>query len=114
MMIWLFFNPASLNALPRSGASNSVYRADVLVSGRMTATGPLPLATTLFRYFMVVKFALNVLSETVGVLAELTAGITETANPPTRATAASALVFFKFICPQPFFGTSRHRYISDA
>ena len=63
----------------------------------MTAIEPLPLATMLLRYFIVVKFVLNVLLETVGVAAELTAGITEAARPPTSATEASALVFVKFI-----------------
>ncbi|MFI5052469.1 MAG: hypothetical protein ACHQBP_06030 [Acidimicrobiales bacterium] len=50
---------------------------------------------------MVEKLVLNVLSETVGVLAELTAGSTETARPPTSATDASVLVVFKFIIPNP-------------
>ena len=36
--------PASPSACVRYGASNSVYRAEVTVSGRMTATLPLPAA----------------------------------------------------------------------
>jgi hypothetical protein len=70
---------------------------------------PLPLATTDFKYFMVEKLVLNVLSETVRVLAELTTGNTATTKPPTSATDARVLPNFKFIFPQPFVGTPRRR-----
>src|SRR6266851_458588 len=40
--------PASPSAWVRYGASNSVYRAEVTVSGRMTATLPLPAAASGF------------------------------------------------------------------
>jgi Na+/H+ antiporter NhaC len=63
---------------------------------------PVPLATTLFRYFIVDKFVLNVLSETVGVLALLTAGNMAAATLPTRVTDARILAVLKFISPTLF------------
>jgi hypothetical protein len=62
---------------------------------------PLPLATTLLRYFMVEKFVLNVPSETVGVLAELTSGNIATTKLPTKATQARAFAVLNLISPNP-------------
>jgi hypothetical protein len=62
---------------------------------------PLPLCTMDFRYFMVEKLVLNVLSFTVGVLAELTAGNIATTKLPTNATDASAFAVLNFIVPNP-------------
>jgi ABC-type uncharacterized transport system YnjBCD substrate-binding protein len=58
---------------------------------------PLPFATTLFKYFIVEKLVLNVLSLTVGVLAELTIGNARAVNVPAKAIAARALLFLNFI-----------------
>jgi hypothetical protein len=101
-MYWLFLSPASANAFLNAGASKSAQRAEETVSGRMTAMLPLPFATIGFSNFMVVKFALNVLSETVLLAAELTLGTIATTIPPTNATQARALPVLNFIVPQPF------------
>jgi hypothetical protein len=50
---------------------------------------------------MVEKLVLNVLSETVEVLAELTTGSAATTKLPTSATDARALPVLKFIFPNP-------------
>ena len=47
--------PAVDRALDRYGASNSVYRADETVSGRMTPTLPLPLEASGFSCAMAEK-----------------------------------------------------------
>ena len=52
MMIWLDLRPASSSAVFRIGASNSVQRVDYVVSGRITATEPLPFAASGFKAFM--------------------------------------------------------------
>jgi hypothetical protein len=70
----------------------------------MTAMLPLPLATTLFRYFIVVKFGLNVASDTVFPAAELTPGTSATTKPPTNAAHARTLPVLNFIIPQPIRG----------
>src|ERR1017187_10849827 len=97
-------SPAALNACFRYGASNSVYRAEETVSGNITAMLPLPLATMLFRYFIVEKLVLNVASLTVFVLAELTLGNIVTTKLPANATQARALPVLNFIVPQPIRG----------
>ena len=94
--------PAIANADFKYGASNSVYRVELTVSGRITAMVPLPLATTLFKYFMVDILVLKVLSETVGVLALLTAGNMAAATLPTKVTDARILAVLKFISPTLF------------
>jgi hypothetical protein len=63
---------------------------------------PEPLATTLLRYFMVLNLVLNVLSDTVGVAALLTAGNMAAATLPTRVTDARILAVLKFISPTLF------------
>ncbi len=47
--------PASVRACVRYGASNSVYRAEETVSGRITATLPLPAAASGFSVDMAEK-----------------------------------------------------------
>ena len=65
-------SPAVVNARVRYGASNSVYRADETVSGRMTATLPLPSAARPVRPFMAVKVLVKeVVERVLGVLAPL-------------------------------------------
>ena len=59
--------PASARAWVRYGASNSVYRAEVTVSGRITATLPLPLAASGFRLDIAEKVRSSELTEIVGV-----------------------------------------------
>jgi hypothetical protein len=77
------------------------------VSGKITVILPLPFATTLFRYFIVEKLVLNVLSLTVGVLAELIVGNTATTNAPTNATDARVLAVLNFIIPNPSLAPQR-------
>src|ERR1700728_2129305 len=71
--------PASVNASLRYGASNSTYRVEETVSGRITVTLPLPAAATDFRSAMALKVllrsameiaaaALPALDDDVGVL----------------------------------------------
>src|SRR5271155_892057 len=48
-------SPAVARAWLRYGASNSVYRAEDTVSGRMAATLPLPIAARDFRAAMALK-----------------------------------------------------------
>jgi hypothetical protein len=67
----------------------------------MTAILPLPFAAILFKYFIVEKLVLNVLSDTVLVLAELTLGSMAPTNAPASATAAMALPVLNFILPNP-------------
>jgi hypothetical protein len=76
------------------------------VSGKITAMLPLPFATTDFKYFIVVKLGLNVVSDTVFVAAVLTPGINATTMPPTNARQARALPVLNFIVPQPIRGIS--------
>jgi len=73
------------------------------VSGKMTAMLPLPLATMLFRYFIVVKLVLNVLSLTVLVAAELTLGniVRQNCRPMPHRREPSC---FEFHSPQPIRG----------
>src|SRR5271156_1486390 len=104
MTYWLGLRPAALNAPLNEGASKSAHRAEVTVSGRMTAMLPLPLATMVFKYFMVVKLVLNVASLTVLVAAELAFGSAATTKVPTKATQARALPVLNFIIPQPIRG----------
>ena len=68
---------------------------------------PLPLAVIGFNNFIVLKFALNVLSETVFPAAELTLGTIATRIPPTNATQARDLPILAFKFP-PFKGESYH------
>src|SRR5665213_947945 len=65
MIVSELLSPAAANALVRYGASNSVYRDDVTVSGRITATLPLPADVTDLRLAMVVKSLVNVVTDTV-------------------------------------------------
>jgi hypothetical protein len=51
--------PAAVSAWVRYGASNWTYRAEVTVSGRMTATLPLPAEASGFRADIAVKFRSN-------------------------------------------------------
>jgi hypothetical protein len=68
----------------------------------MTAMLPLPFLAIAFKYFMVEKLVLNVLSDTVfAALAELTLGSMATTKLPVNATAARALPVLKFIFPNP-------------
>jgi hypothetical protein len=54
-----------------------------------------------FRYFMVEKLVVNVLSDTVFVLAELTLGSMAPTKAPASAIAAMALPVLNFILPNP-------------
>jgi hypothetical protein len=58
---------------------------------------PMPFAAIVFKYDIVVKPVLNVVSATVFVAAELTAGNAAAATLPTIATAAKALAVLNFI-----------------
>src|ERR1700753_1232987 len=60
--------PADCRALVRYGASNSVYRADVTVSGRMTPTLPLPLDASGFSLAMAEKSRVKSDAEMLGAL----------------------------------------------
>src|ERR1700760_2786766 len=60
--------PAEDRALVRYGASNSVYRAEVTVSGRMTPTLPLPLLASGFSLAMAEKSRGKSDGEMLGVL----------------------------------------------
>src|SRR5215469_11696536 len=55
--------PAVLSALDRYGASNSTYRVEVTVSGRITATRPLPAEATDLRPAIAEKLLLRSLTE---------------------------------------------------
>src|ERR1700678_4296079 len=58
--------PAAASASLRYGASNSVYRAEETVSGRIAATFPWPIAASGFSVLMEVKVLLRSLIEIVG------------------------------------------------
>jgi hypothetical protein len=55
---------------------------------------------------MVEKLVVNVLSETVGVLAELTCGSAATIKLPTKAAQARALTFLNLMSPNPSLESS--------
>src|ERR1700691_995846 len=57
--------PASVSAWVRYGASNSVYRAEETVSGRITATLPLPWLASGFSVDMAAKVRVSWASEIV-------------------------------------------------
>ncbi len=59
--------PAASNAFFSIGWSNSTYRVELVVSGRIAATFPLPLAPSGFSTFSAVNVLLNELAEIVGV-----------------------------------------------
>ena len=59
--------PAASNAFLSIGWSNSTYRVELVVSGRIAATFPLPLAPSDFSTFSAVNVLLNELAEIVGV-----------------------------------------------
>ena len=59
--------PAASSAFFRSGWSNSTYRVELVVSGRIAATFPLPLAPSALSTFNAVNVLLNELAEIVGV-----------------------------------------------
>src|SRR6201999_2447893 len=61
-------SPAAVRALVRYGASNSVYRAEVTVSGRMTPTLPLPLAASDLSWDIAEKSRVKSDVEMLGVL----------------------------------------------
>src|SRR6201989_1523575 len=62
--------PADCRALVRYGASNSVYRADVTVSGRMTPPLPLPLDASGFSDAIAEKSRVKDDVEMLGTLPE--------------------------------------------
>jgi hypothetical protein len=60
------FNPAASNACFKYGASNSTYRADVVVSGSNTPTKPLPSAANGANVFINEKSAVNAAASGAG------------------------------------------------
>jgi hypothetical protein len=60
---WDDVRPASVRASFRYGASNSTYRLELTVSGRIAATLPLPAATSGFRLAMAEKVLVRSLVE---------------------------------------------------
>src|ERR1700749_427832 len=62
--------PAASSAFLRSGWSNSTYRVELVVSGRIAATLPLPLCPSGFRPCSPAKSLLDAGTESVGVLPE--------------------------------------------
>ena len=75
-------------AVVRYGASNSTYRVEDTVSGRMTPTPPEPLAVIDLSSDMVVKLRLKVVAETVWA----EAGATWRAMPASSAVMATDAV----------------------
>src|ERR1700691_2700015 len=67
---WDGVRPARARACCRYGASNSVYLAEETVSGRMTATLPLPSLARGFNVVMAEKVRFSELSEADGVAEE--------------------------------------------
>jgi hypothetical protein len=78
-------NPAFSNASARYGASNSTYRADDVVSGRITPTLPLPFAVNEVRAVMAEK-------SLVKPLAEVEAGAAVVVGVALGAVVAGAAV----------------------
>src|ERR1700741_1713580 len=60
-------SPASVSAFVIYGASNSTYRVDVTVSGRIAATLPFPCEASGFRLDMALRSLENCDNEIVGV-----------------------------------------------
>src|ERR1017187_7210565 len=94
MMIWFDLRPAASSAFLRYGASNSVQRVDDTVSGRITATFPLPFLASGTRAFIAenefVKSAeVRFLYVTAG-FAALAATLSVANSVPVRATATMA------------------------
>ena len=78
--------PAASSAFFSIGWSNSTYRVELVVSGRIAATFPLPLAPSGLSTFSAVNVLLNELAEIVGV-------------PPDELEAA--LVLLVALLPPP-------------
>src|SRR5260370_1624504 len=70
---WEDVRPAAISAWVRYGASNWTYRAEVTVSGRMTATLPLPAAARGFSADIAEKVLSNWVTEIDTDRAELLA-----------------------------------------
>src|ERR1700677_4839400 len=76
MMMSELGTPAASSAFLMSGWSNSTYRVELVVSGRIAATFPLPLLPSAESTFSAVNVLLNELTETDGVpLDELVAAL---------------------------------------
>src|SRR5260370_5238435 len=67
---WEDVRPAAISAWVRYGASNWTYRAEVTVSGRMTATLPLPAAARGFSADIADKVVAHLVTEIESDLAE--------------------------------------------
>src|ERR1700722_8405174 len=67
MMMSELGTPAATNAFFSIGWSNSTYRVELVVSGRIAATFPLPLAPSGFSTFISVDGFVESLGEIVGV-----------------------------------------------
>src|ERR1700722_4177492 len=86
MMMSELGTPAASSAFFSIGWSNSTYRVELVVSGRIAATFPLPLAPSGLSTFSAVNVLLNELAEIVGV-------------PPDELEAA--LVLLVALLPPP-------------
>jgi hypothetical protein len=115
-------SPAAAIAFFRSGSSNSTYRVELVVSGRIAATLPLPPAASAFSAAIAEKLFVNDVAEIDGVavealvlvdagvlvalvvLLELDDELPHAATPmlaATASTATRALLFSKCICVSP-------------
>src|SRR6185437_3794466 len=91
----LELSPAASNARFRYGASNSTYRADVVVSGSRTPILPLPSEARPFSFFISEKSDVNADALTLGTFAvppELAPELLPPDEPQPAATARTTVV----------------------
>src|SRR5579875_393378 len=84
--------PAVVKACLRYGASNSTYRVEVVVSGRITVTPPLPAAATDLRPAIALKELLRSLTEIDAAALELLLALADEDEPPAGAELLELLL----------------------
>ncbi len=96
MMNWLRPSPAACKARARSGASNSVYRGEVVVSGSSTPILPVPIRLSPASLRITEKSLPNAAADTDGITEPSAAadrdwtGLPHAVSPAAAAIAASS------------------------
>src|SRR5262249_52525198 len=110
--------PALVRAFVMSGWSNSTYLVELVVSGRIAATLPLPAAASGFRAAIAVKSLVNDDVEMVGVEPELDVEVVDVAAAVDVVDAAAAGVEAELELdlelPQPAANTTNTTPITDS
>jgi hypothetical protein len=101
-------SPAVVSAFVISGASNSTYRVELVVSGRIAATFPLPAEASGFSAAMAVKSLVNDDVEIVGVAEP--EELVDEVEPPLEA---ELVLEDELLLPQPAATAASARHSTD-